>query len=129
VDLDGFKAVNDRFSHAAGDEVLRVIAQTLRRTMREDDVVARYGGDEFVLLLRRTSPEAAETALSRMGRAVAALPADRGRGVTVSVGACPLRSDEPAERALQLADEAMYLAKRQGGNRVCVTRNEAAPAG
>jgi diguanylate cyclase (GGDEF)-like protein len=128
VDVDGFKAVNDRLSHAAGDEALRLIAQTLRNTTREDDVVVRYGGDEFVVLLRRTSPQAAETVLSRMGRAVAALPVDRGHGVTLSVGACPLRTGEPAERALRLADEAMYLAKRQGGNRVCVTSVEAAPA-
>ncbi|KAA2255666.1 GGDEF domain-containing protein [Solihabitans fulvus] len=118
VDLDGFKGVNDRCSHAEGDNVLRVIASTLRQALRGDDVVARYGGDEFVVLLPGAPLAAAEAALGRAVDAVARLPEDLSRGVTLSVGVVSLRPQESAGQALSRADSAMYLAKREGGSRV-----------
>jgi two-component system, cell cycle response regulator len=118
VDLDGFKEVNDQFSHAEGDDVLRVVASTVRDALRGGDMVARYGGDEFVVLLPGAPLHAAEAALNRAVSAVSKLPADLSHGVTLSVGVVALRPQETAARALARADAAMYEAKRSGGNGV-----------
>ncbi|GAB3487074.1 GGDEF domain-containing protein [Amycolatopsis cihanbeyliensis] len=118
VDLDGFKDVNDRHSHAEGDDVLRVVASTLRDALRGDDLVARYGGDEFIALLPGAPVSAAKQALGRAVSAVAALPHHLSHGVTLSVGLVSLRPQERAEQVLSRADAAMYQAKRRGGNQV-----------
>ena len=124
VDLDGFKGVNDRASHAEGDDVLRVVASTLRSAVRGDDMVARYGGDEFVVLLPGAPLSAAEAALGRAVDAVARLPMDLSRGVTLSIGVIALRPQESAAQALARADAAMYLAKRGGGNGVAAVAGD-----
>lgn len=123
VDLDGFKGVNDQFSHAEGDDVLRLVAATLRDALRGDDLVARYGGDEFVVLLPGAPSTAAEAALRRAVEAVDELPEGLCRGVRLSIGVVSARAHEGPDAVLARADAAMYLAKRRGGNQV------AAPAG
>lgn len=118
IDLDRFKGVNDEHSHAEGDDVLRVVASTLRDALRGDDLVARYGGDEFVALLPGAPVSAAKQALGRAVAAVASLPLHLSHGVTLSVGLVSLRPQERADQVLSRADAAMYQAKRHGGNQV-----------
>jgi diguanylate cyclase (GGDEF)-like protein len=125
VDLDDFKDVNDRHSHATGDAVLRAVATALRTALRADDSVARYGGDEFVVLLPGTTPGAAKIALERAVRAVAALPEKVGVGVTLSVGVVAVGDSDDADSVIARADSAMYRAKRLGGNQVYVGHDEA----
>ncbi|SHG56538.1 diguanylate cyclase (GGDEF) domain-containing protein [Streptoalloteichus hindustanus] len=118
VDLDGFKEVNDRCSHAEGDHVLRLVASTLRNALRLDDVVTRYGGDEFVVLLPGAPLPAAEAALQRAVDTVAQLPLTFSRGVTLSVGVVAANPADSGTEVLARADAAMYQAKRRGGNQI-----------
>lgn len=118
IDLDGFKGVNDRSSHADGDDVLRIVASTLRDALRGDDLVTRYGGDEFVALLPGASLDPATAALGRAVDTVADLPDGLSKGVTLSVGVVTMLAHETTSAALARADAAMYVAKHQGGNRV-----------
>jgi diguanylate cyclase (GGDEF)-like protein len=129
VDLDGFKEVNDHASHAEGDDVLRVVAGTLRDTLRGNDFLARYGGDEFVVLLPGATLAAAEAALQRIVEAVDRLPKGISRGVTLSIGVVSIRPGETSEQVLARADAAMYQAKRRGGARVAAFINEPEPGG
>ena len=118
IDLDRFKAVNDARSHAAGDAVLRAVASSLRSALRAQDLVVRYGGDEFVVVLPATTLPVAQAVLTRATRAVAELPVDTGAGVTMSVGVVRMPPAGSPDAALADADAAMYRAKRAGGNRV-----------
>jgi len=118
IDLDRFKAVNDARSHAAGDAVLRAVASSLRTALRAQDLVVRYGGDEFVVVLPATTLPVAQAVLTRATQAVAELPLDTGAGVTMSVGVVRMPPAGAPDAALADADAAMYRAKRAGGNRV-----------
>jgi diguanylate cyclase (GGDEF)-like protein len=120
VDLDGFKPINDRLGHAAGDFVLREVAVRLRGQVRETDTVARLGGDEFVLVLGEMSH--AEEALRVAHSLLAAIRepfAWEGEqlhvGGSVGVALYPQHAEAP-EALLARADQAMYLAKREGGD-------------
>jgi diguanylate cyclase (GGDEF)-like protein len=121
VDIDRFKALNDRHGHATGDEVLRAVGGAIVAAVREDDVPARYGGEEFVVLLRNPSPEIAFEVGERVRASVGALDLHRlGVGaVSVSVGVAVARHvDQPIDQLIAEADRALYRAKRTGRNRV-----------
>ncbi len=123
LDLDGFKAINDRHGHLAGDRYLRAAAATIRGQLRGADMPCRYGGDEFSLLLPETGLGGACTIAERIRDAVARLEVESDgvflRG-TVSIGlaAFPDHSTDAAQGLLQRADEALYRAKRAGRDRV-----------
>src|SRR5215471_9571999 len=120
MDLDGFKAVNDDLGHAVGDETLRDIAQILMRHSRGINVVSRYGGDEFVILLVETSQAGARLYADRIRKVVATFPYSHGKRVTASFGVASLPDDEAStsEELFRAADEALYAAKRAGKNQV-----------
>jgi diguanylate cyclase (GGDEF)-like protein len=123
VDVDEFKCVNDVFSHAVGDEVLKDVAQILRRECRSEDVVARYGGDEFVLLLLGAPDAVATRIAERVRRAVRAHYWGRLHPeltVHVSVGVATSRPGMTVTAVMNAADEAVYASKRAGRDRVTV---------
>jgi two-component system, cell cycle response regulator len=133
VDLDHFKHVNDAHGHLTGDRVLREVSSALRHCVRDTDLLARYGGEEFAVLLPCTSISGSLTVAERIWRDVAALrvplegPAEGGQEgavlqLTASVGvsALPQRTLTSAEALFRAADEALYRAKREGRNRVCL---------
>lgn len=122
IDLDGFKSVNDRQGHQAGDRVLQEVARRLRATSREMDIVARLGGDEFVLLLQGVGDHALAEGIAHKLLEAIQHPIDTGAGrvrVGASIGvAVHPRDGSHAQALLHHADQAMYRAKRAGGCRV-----------
>ena len=123
LDLDGFKAVNDEFGHTVGDDTLRDVAQILMKHSRGINVVSRYGGDEFAVLLVETSKAGARLYADRIREVVAKYPFAHGKVVTSSFGVASLPDDESgtADDLFRAADEALYAAKRAGKNQVAVT--------
>lgn len=118
ADLDHFKSVNDRYGHAAGDEVLRHTADRLRRSFRASDVIARYGGEEFLILMPETEPLAGLQRIESFGASFAAAPV-REVALTFSIGVAAYpRDGETAANLLSRADERLYAAKQAGRNRV-----------
>jgi diguanylate cyclase (GGDEF)-like protein len=122
VDLDHFKRINDSFGHAAGDAVLKAVAQTLVQVARQVDRVGRFGGEEFCLLLPHTPGEGAELVARRVRQAVAELEVVWEGGsirLTASVGvAACAHPEEPVSRLMMRADRALYQAKAEGRDRV-----------
>lgn len=116
VDLDGFKGVNDRGGHAAGDALLRAVASVLGAAVRENDTVARFGGDEFAVLAEVTDTFSPDLLAERLRQAVARV-GDAG-GVTASIGVAEVRACDGTADLLHRADDAMYQAKAAGGDRV-----------
>jgi diguanylate cyclase (GGDEF)-like protein len=120
LDLDGFKAVNDELGHAVGDETLRDVAQILMKHSRGINVVARWGGDEFSVLLVETSKAGARLYADRIRQVISSFPFSHGKRLTASFGIASLPDDEAStsEDLVRAADEALYAAKRAGKNRV-----------
>lgn len=122
IDIDNFKRLNDSLGHAAGDAALKSLAAAVRERLRPTDHLARFGGEEFVVLLPQTSAEEARQALTRLQRSLTAALFMHGEQevfVTFSAGVTAWREGEALETALERADEALYEAKRAGKNRTC----------
>jgi diguanylate cyclase (GGDEF)-like protein len=115
IDLDDFKQINDSHGHAAGDRVLQTVGRVIRANLRSRDWVARWGGDEFLVLLSDSKMEDIEPLARRILKQLRGVPVDdRGSCVDVSfcVGAASLRPGIDAQQLLEKADAAMYRAKR-----------------
>lgn len=118
IDVDHFKRVNDTYGHEVGDNVLRTLAQQLKTRLRASDAVARLGGEEFIVLLPDTAPDAALDMAEQLLVVVAALAGDDTATVTISAGVSALRPDDEDENAmLRRSDAALYAAKTAGRNR------------
>ena len=119
-DIDHFKQVNDRFGHAAGDDVLKSLGRLVAESLRQDDLCARFGGEEFVVLLVGSGRDEAIRSAERLRQtAQATLTTPDGRSVTISLGVADWRSeDDRLEAVLARADQALYQAKQEGRNRV-----------
>ena len=121
LDIDNFKALNDKLGHATGDAALTHLATVAREAMRPQDTLARYGGEEFVLLLPDTPLDSGIEAMTRLQRELTRrffLAGTEKVLITFSAGVAQVGSNESGHDAIRRADQAMYLAKRAGKNRV-----------
>ncbi len=131
TDVDHFKSINDTYGHPAGDAVLVSLAQTLSQQIRLEDLVGRYGGEEFILFLRFADRDGAWVGLERIRQAVAQMsilaPTSEGERrltITTSIGFTLMPPTAQLEQAIQEADQALYQAKRGGRNRTCFALDE-----
>ena len=121
LDIDNFKKLNDDLGHEAGDEALTHLANVTRESMRPQDTLARYGGEEFVIVLPDTLLELGVGTLTRLQRELTKkffLRDNQKVLITFSAGVAQLGTDEAGTDCIKRADQAMYLAKRNGKNRV-----------
>jgi diguanylate cyclase len=119
LDIDHFKNVNDTYGHAIGDEVLQLLAQTIKENLRENDFIGRFGGEEFLVTLPSTNITQAIQVGEKLRAAIEASPHPKAGVFTVSVGvaaASPIQKDEKA--VVIEADQQLYVAKNAGRNRV-----------
>ncbi|HAR26201.1 MAG TPA: GGDEF domain-containing protein, partial [Bradyrhizobium sp.] len=123
-DIDHFKSFNDSYGHLTGDQVLRLVAQSLKQTIKGQDITARYGGEEFAVVLPNTALRQALTVADHIRRAVMAKELKKkstgeilGR-VTISVGVSMLKPADDTDSLIERADACLYAAKRAGRNRV-----------
>ncbi|NIA21205.1 MAG: HDOD domain-containing protein [Anaerolineaceae bacterium] len=134
IDIDNFKAINDTHGHLAGDAMLRQLANLLAAATRDVDCLCRYGGEEFMLTLLETDLQAASHLAEKLRRLVAAWKFQHdglqgGRHMTISIGVATMNPNRPIDKDLliQMADESLYAAKRDGRNCVCALRKRVSP--
>ncbi|MFJ7110005.1 GGDEF domain-containing protein [Pseudomonas sp. NPDC098740] len=123
LDLDHFKRINDNYGHLAGDKVLKIIASVLRKRLRGTDFIARFGGEEFVLLMPDTVPTAGAKLLEKLRASIEACPFHfKGEPVTItiSMGLTAFKPGEHSDLVLKRADQALYRAKHAGRNQVAL---------
>jgi diguanylate cyclase (GGDEF)-like protein/PAS domain S-box-containing protein len=121
VDIDHFKNINDSFGHETGDRTLKTVGQTLRDNLRADDTAARWGGDEFIVLLADTDPAGMQATANKLRSLVQHSGFEKDGAtisVTVSIGGTSARPDDAPETILDRADQRMYASKTAGRNRV-----------
>ena len=135
TDVDHFKKFNDTFGHLTGDQVLRLVAMSLKQNVKGQDIAARYGGEEFAVVLPNTVLRSALTVADHIRRAVMMKELmKRSTGehlgrVTISIGVAQLRKGDTVQTLIERADNCLYAAKRSGRNRViCETDPEVSPA-
>ena len=135
ADIDHFKSFNDQYGHLTGDQVLRLVAISVKQNVKGRDIAARYGGEEFVVALPNTALQSAITVADHIRRAVMTKELMRrsngerlGR-VTISIGAAVLHPGDTAQLLIDRADKCLYAAKRNGRNRVICEADPEADAG
>ena len=119
MDVDHFKNVNDTFGHMYGDEVLLLLSQLMRKSFRQTDLLFRFGGEEFVVILAPTEDEDALSALERFRQKVADFSFPQVGQVTISIGYAQIQNGDYPPTVLDKADKALYFAKNNGRNQVC----------
>ncbi|WP_372742979.1 GGDEF domain-containing protein, partial [Neptunomonas sp.] len=122
-DLDFFKRINDTYGHLAGDKVLRLISRVLTKNLRGSDFVARFGGEEFVILMPSTQAEEGAKAIEKLRESISKSPFNfHGQPVTItmSFGVTETRQSDTKDALFDRADAALYKAKQEGRNRVCI---------
>ena len=127
ADIDLFKSVNDTYGHHVGDDLIVLTGKTLLEQCRKVDTVARWGGEEYLVLLPETDEDEAVQIANRIREAVASnrvMVGQKPVGCTVSLGVASIRGQESIDRLLQRSDEALYLAKTLGRNRICAQQKE-----
>ena len=128
IDVDKFKTINDTWGHNTGDDILRRVSQVFYDNVRSSDYVFRYGGDEFIIVLTEASPadtlRTAERIRSRVEKTKVKAPDGNDIPLSLSIGAAMFNGHPDYERLIQLADEALYIAKKRGRN--CVEMWKAA---
>jgi diguanylate cyclase (GGDEF)-like protein len=119
IDLDNFKAINDRFGHSTGDNLLRLVANTIQNNIRLTDTVARLGGDEFAILLPETGPELAQAITRKVQKINLEIMQKNGWPVTFSIGVVTfLTPPSTVDEILKISDNVMYAAKNNGKNMI-----------
>jgi len=124
IDLDHFKRINDSWGHQAGDQVLRQFAVLASMTLRKEDVIGRFGGEEFCILLPGVHLDEAQEIGERLRQAceiVTVVFENMHISYTISIGIAQVKENESWEAVIQMADRAMYRAKNVGRNRIEVT--------
>ncbi|BCN93469.1 hypothetical protein THMIRHAM_12540 [Thiomicrorhabdus immobilis] len=117
IDIDYFKKINDEYGHNTGDDVLRITAETLKKPIRNVDIVCRWGGEEFIVLLPTVDEQQAMLIAEKLRLAIEQETFPQGLRVTASLGVCEAQDDEGLEEVVSRADYALYQAKKQGRNR------------
>lgn len=123
-DIDHFKQVNDQFGHDAGDQVLVAVSGVLKKGCRTQDIICRFGGEEFIIFFPDTTLNEAEIVVNRIRENIANVTFPVVKHITISAGICELaRAGHDREKALALADQLLYRAKHEGRNRVVTSKN------
>ncbi len=121
IDIDHFKRINDTYGHAIGDEVLKKVSSELQNQLRKVDLVARWGGEEFIALLPETEIDEAVSVAEKLREKIERLIHENNEVVTISIGISMLEESESIDSWINRADKALYHAKKQGRNRYCVS--------
>ncbi len=138
IDIDHFKSVNDQFGHLIGDEVLLLLSRLMRESLRFDDQIYRFGGEEFVVLMRPSADTDVVDILEQLRHRVATYPFPQVERITISIGLTRVCEDDLPSDAFDRADQAVYWVKQNGRNQLCAhdqildqlrTKPVAAPAG
>jgi diguanylate cyclase (GGDEF)-like protein len=120
MDIDDFKQINDEYGHLTGDKVLSQIGQLVKSEIRSNDIIGRYGGDEFIIGLTDASPQTAQAIANRISQAIAAykIPLSNSKTLsfTVSIGGTTLNDEPTLDQFINNADKKLYEAKRNGKN-------------
>jgi len=122
MDIDHFKKINDNYGHAVGDYVLAEVSQIVKQHIRGNDLFARWGGEEFVLVCRNTPIDQARLVAEKIRLLIADREFDNDLRVSASFGVATLHSNETLEQLFKAADEALYKAKNEGRNKVVIVQ-------